>query len=120
MDNNTNIQELKNKVKSFCDARDWNQFHNAKELAIALSIEASELLEHFRWKTKEEVKKSLENPEKREEISDEMADCLYFVIRIAQMNNIDLSEALERKLEKNNKKYPVEKAKGSNKKYTEL
>jgi len=119
-DNKTTIHELKEKVRRFCEVRDWDQFHDIKELAIALSIEASELLEHFRWKTKEEVKKALENSEKREEISDEMADCLYFIIRMAQMNNIDLSEALERKLEKNNKRYPVEKAKGSSKKYTEF
>lgn len=119
-DKETSIEDLKARVKEFCDARDWDQFHDAKELAIALSIEASELLEHFRWKTKEEVKKTLENLEKKEEISDEMADVLYFLIRIAQMNNLDLSEALERKLEKNNKKYPVEKFKGSAKKYNEI
>lgn len=120
MDSETNIQELKDKIKAFCDARDWDQFHNAKELAIALSIESSELLEHFRWKTPKEIEELLNNPIKKEEISDEMADCLYFIIRMAQMNKIDLSEALERKLEKNDKKYPVEKAKGSNKKYNEL
>lgn len=102
-DNKTTINDLKAKIKEFCDVRDWDQFHDPKELAIALSIEASELLEHFRWKTKEEVKNALENPEKREKIEDEMADVLYFVLRMAQMNNIDISEALERKLEKNKK-----------------
>lgn len=115
----TNIQELKDKVRDFCDARDWDQFHDPKELAIALSIEASELLEHFRWKNKEEVKKIWEDSQKKEDIEDEMADILYFLLRIAQMNNIDLSEALDRKMKKNENKYPVEKFKGSSKKYNE-
>jgi len=119
MDSTTTIKQLKEKIKSFCEARDWDQFHDAKELAIALSIEASELLEHFRWKSKEEVKKIWENPQKKEDIEDEMADILYFLLRIAQMNNIDLSDALIRKMEKNDKKYPVDKFKGSSKKYNE-
>jgi NTP pyrophosphatase (non-canonical NTP hydrolase) len=120
MDKEVNIHELNEKVKKFCDDRDWDQFHDAKELAIALNIESSELLEHFRWKKPEEVKAVLADPKKKEEVEDEMADVLYFLIRIAQMNHIDLSEALDRKLEKNNKKYPVDKFKGSNKKYNEI
>ena len=119
-DNETSIHELKEKIKSFCEARDWDQFHNAKDLAIALSIEASELLEHFRWKNEQEVGALFEIPEKREKIEDEMADVLYFLVRLSQMYNIDLSESLNRKMEKNNKNYPVEKSKGSNKKYSEL
>ena len=119
-DSETNLHEFKEKIKKFCEARDWDRFHNAKELAIALSIEASELLEIFIWKSPEEVKKLFEEPKKKEDIGDEMADILYFLTRIAQMYDIDLSEALDRKLEKNDKKYPVEKAKGSNKKYNEL
>lgn len=120
MDNKTNINELKAQVKKFCDDRDWDQFHNAKELAIAMNIESSELLEHFRWKNPEEVAALLKNPQKKEEIQDEMADVLYFLLRIAQMNDIDLSDALENKLHKNNQKYPVEKFKGSHKKYNEI
>ena len=119
MDNQTNINELKEKVKKFCDDRDWDQFHNAKELAIALNIESSELLEHFRWKSPEEVEELFKNPKKKEEIQDEMADVLYFLVRMAQMNNIDLYESFDSKLQKNNQKYPVEKAKGSHKKYNE-
>jgi len=120
MDNKTNINELKEKVKKFCDDRDWSQFHNAKELAIAMNIESSELLEHFIWKKPEEVEAVLKDPKKKEEIQDEMADVLYYLLRIAEMNNIDLSEALENKIHKNNQKYPVEKSKGSHKKYTEF
>ena len=112
--------ELKEKVKEFCDERDWDQFHNAKELAIALSIEASELLEIFRWKTDKEVQELFLNEKKKEDIQDEMADILYFLVRIAQMYDIDLSEALDKKMEKNELKYPVEKAKGSSKKYNEF
>jgi NTP pyrophosphatase (non-canonical NTP hydrolase) len=119
-DHETKIHELKEKIKEFCDKRDWDQFHNAKELAIALSIEASELLEIFRWKNPEEVKSLFEDPKKKEDIEDEMADILYFLVRIAQRYDLDLSEALDRKMEKNEKKYPVDKAKGSNKKYNEL
>lgn len=119
-DQERKIHELKELIKKFCEDRDWDQFHNAKDLAIALSIEASELLEIFRWKSREEVKELFENEKKKEDISDEMADVLYFLIRLAQRYDIDLSEALERKMEKNKEKYPIDKAKGSNKKYTEF
>jgi NTP pyrophosphatase (non-canonical NTP hydrolase) len=119
-DNERKIYELKEKIKEFCEARDWDQFHNAKELAIALSIEASELLEIFRWKTPEEVQALFKNEKKKEDIEDEMADILYFLVRIAQRYDLDLSEALDRKMEKNEKKYPIDKAKGSNKKYNEF
>ena len=118
-DTERKIHELKEKIKEFCDARDWDQFHNAKELAIALSIEASELLEIFRWKTHEEVDELFKDEKKKEDIEDEMADILYFLVRIAQKYDLDLSESLDRKMEKNNNKYPVEKAKGSHKKYNE-
>lgn len=119
-DSDTKINELKEKIKDFCEKRDWDQYHGAKDLATALIIEAAELLEHFRWKSEKEVKELFENPEKKEHIEDEMADVLYFLVRLAQKYNIDLSEALERKIEKNEKKYPVDKFKGSNKKYNEL
>ena len=120
MDNDITIERLKNKVKEFCEKRDWDQFHNAKDLAIGISTEASELLEHFRWKNENEVKEIMEDKQKKEEIEHELVDVLYFVLRFAQKNNIDLSDSLERKMNINNNKYPVEKSKGSNKKYTEL
>jgi len=119
-DKEKNIHGMKEKVKEFCDARDWDQFHNAKELAIALSIEVSELLEIFRWKTPQEVEDLFKNEKKKEDIQDEMADVLYFLVRIAQIYDIDLTDALDKKMEKNEQKYPVEKAKGSNKKYNEF
>jgi len=120
MDSETNIQELKEKVKVFCEKRDWDQYHPPKELATALIIEAAELLEHFRWKSEDESKIILEDNKKRKEVEDELADVFYFVLRIAQKYDIDLTKALERKMEENTKKYPVEKFKGSNKKYNEF
>lgn len=117
MDEKTTISELKLKVKEFIDKRDWGKFHDVKELSLALSVEASELLEHFRWLKDEEITKKLN--EKREDIEDELADITYFVLRIAEMNDIDLTKAIERKLNKNNDKYPINKVKGKNKKYDE-
>lgn len=120
MDDEVTVGELKSIVRKFCEERDWNQFHNAKDLIIALSIETSELLEIFRWKSLEEVEQLFLNDEKREEIEDEMADVFYFLLRTAQRYEIDLSRSLKRKMNKNEIKYPVEKAKGSNKKYNEF
>ena len=120
MDHQTNIQELKEKIKTFCDERDWDQYHNAKELTIGIVTEASELLQHFRFKSEKQVDEMFQNPSKRQEISEEMADVLYFIIRLSQRYNIDLTTELNKKLEKNAEKYPIEKAKGSNKKYNEI
>lgn len=118
MDRKTTIEELKEMVKEFCEARDWNQFHNPKDLAIGISTEANELLQIFRFKSEEDMRQ-LMSSERKDEIEEELADVFYFVLRFAQMNNIDLSQAVKNKIDKNNKKYPVEKAKGCNKKYNE-
>lgn len=119
MDQKTSIHELKEKVKQFCEERDWDQFHNAKDLAIGISTEASELLQHFRFKSEKEVNEMFENELKRKELTEEMADVLYFLVRLAQMYNVDLTTELDNKMKKNNEKYPVERVKGCNKKYTE-
>ena len=120
MDNKTTIQELKLRVKKHCEDRDWDQFHNAKELAIALSLESAEVLDLFRYKSTEEVEKMLKVPEKKLELSEELADVLYLVFRISQLYDIDLSSEFNKKMAKNELKYPVELAKGKNNKYTEL
>ena len=120
MDTVTNIHELKESIRKFCEERDWDQFHGAKELATALIIESAELLEHFRWKTREEVEALFEDEKKREEISDEIADVIYFLLRIAQRYDIDITKALESKLKKNEEKYPITKFRGSSKKYNEV
>ena len=117
MENKT-INELMKQVQEFCEARDWDQFHNPKDLAIGLSTESNELLDIFRFKTEEQMNKIM-NSSKREHVEEEIADVFFFVLRFAQMNNINLSEVLAKKIAKNNEKYPVEKAKGSNSKYNE-
>ena len=120
MDHQTNINDLKEKIKKFCEDRDWDQFHNAKELAIGIVTEASELLQHFRFKSEKQVEKMFKDPSKRQEISEEVADVLYFLMRLSQKYDIDLTTELNKKIQKNEQKYPIEKSKGSNKKYDEL
>jgi len=119
MDDKTNIKQLKEMVKAFCEERDWDQYHNAKDLAIGIITEASELLEHFRFKSGTEVDDLFKEKFKKDEISEELADVLFFILRFAEKYHIDLSDELKKKLDKNVQKYPIEKAKGSNKKYTE-
>jgi NTP pyrophosphatase (non-canonical NTP hydrolase) len=119
-DEKIKISELKTHLQKFCEAREWDQFHNPKELAIGLITEASELLEHFRFQSEEQVKLMLKNPESRLKIADELADTFFFVLRFAQLHGFDLADAYFAKMERNEKKYPVEKARGSNKKYTDL
>ena len=120
MDAKCQIQDLKQKIRAFCEARDWDQYHNPKDIAIGLITESAELLEHFRFKSDKEMEEMFKNPEKKLAISEELADAFYFILRLAQKYNIDLSDATEKKMAKNEQKYPVEKAKGSNKKYNEL
>ena len=120
MDKDTRIQDIKDRIKKYCEDRDWDQFHNPKELAIGVITEASEVLEHFRFKSEEEMEQFFKDPKKREDIEDEMADVLYFLFRLAQKYDVDLSEAFKRKMNKNERRYPVEKFKGSNKKYNEI
>ncbi len=114
------IEELASLVKCFCEARDWDQFHGPKDLAIGVITEASELLEHFRFLSDEQAMALLNNSSLKEEIEDELADVFFFLLRFSQRFDVDLGQALTRKLEKSEKKYPVDKAKGSNKKYTML
>jgi len=119
MDSRTNIQELKDKIQKFCEDREWDQFHSAKDLAIGVSTEASELLEHFRFKSEKEVEEMLSNPDKKAKIGEEMADVMIFLTRLAQKYNFNLAESFDKKLAKSGSQYPVDLVKGSNKKYTE-
>lgn len=120
MDNTSTIWSCMELVKNFCDDRDWAQFHNPKDLAIGISTEAGELLEHFRFKSEAECQDLMSDLKRREEIEEELADVFYFVLRFAQRNDIDLGAALANKVALDGKKYPVEKAKGQNKKYSEF
>lgn len=110
---------LTNLVKTFCEERDWDQFHNPKDLAIGISTEAAELLDLFRFKNEQEVANKFNDPIQVQRVNEEIADVLFFILRFAQMNKIDLEQSLKNKIEKNAKKYPVESSKGSNKKYNE-
>ena len=116
----TSIETLQNIVKSFCEARDWDQFHNPKDLAIGISTEATELLELFRFKSNEEITLLIADPKFKEKLNDEIADVFFFILRFCQMNQIDLENSFHKKIVKNTEKYPVEKSKGSNKKYDQL
>ncbi|MFK7827460.1 MAG: nucleotide pyrophosphohydrolase [Oligoflexales bacterium] len=120
MDSSTSVEQLKDLVKKFCSERDWDQFHTAKDLAIGLITEASEVLEHFRFQSESDVKELFASPARKEQIEDELADTLFFILRFGERYNIDLATVMARKLEKNALKYPVEKCRGLNKKYTEL
>lgn len=119
-DSDVTILDAERMVQDFCEARDWDQFHNPKELAIGMVTESSELLELFRFKDSEQTRSLFSDPQKAEHIREELADVLFFTLRFAQMNDIDLSEALKDKIAKNDRKYPVEKSRGSNLKYDEL
>ena len=109
------MSEIKNtihKLLEFRDNRDWEQFHNSKDLALAISIEASELLELFLWKDNEDVN--------LDRLKEELADILSFCLLLANKHNLDINEIVSEKIIKNDKKYPVSKSKGTAKKYTEL
>jgi len=120
MDDRTTIEELKKLIVKFRDERDWKKYHKPKDLAISINIEAAELLEHFQWKTDEEISEILKNREKFDNISEELADIIDYCLSFSDVMKIDISDVLKKKIEKNNKKYPVEKVKGNYKKYNEL
>lgn len=112
---NDDILELITKINKFRDDRNWRQFHNPKDLAISLNLEASELLENFQWKDSQEALDiNFDN------IKDELADVLIYSLMLASDLNIDVAQIINNKIEKNNKKYPVEKSKDHKEKYTEL
>lgn len=111
----TDLAEL---LRIFADERDWEQFHSPKNLVMALSVEAAELMEHFQWMTEGESAKP--TPEKLQQIQEEIGDVLIYLTRFADRLGIDPLDAAYKKLEINRQKYSVEKARGSAKKYTEL
>lgn len=112
------LQQLTQRIIAFRDARDWKQFHTPKDMAISLSLEAAEVLEHFQWKNAAEMESYVQTH--RTKIGEELADTLYCVLLLSYDLGIDVLQALDEKLQKNEAKYPVEKAKGKHTKYTEL
>jgi len=112
------IDELTAEIRAFRDARDWKQFHNPKELAVAITAEAGELLQHFVWQNPEQSDRRVE--ERRAEIASEIADVAILLFELANNSGIDVAAAIREKLARNEERYPVDKARGSNAKYNEL
>lgn len=113
-----NIEELTESLIEFRDARDWKQFHNPKDVALSMVLEAGEVMEHFQWKNKEEIEQYVKTH--KDDIAEELADVFNWVLVLSHDLDIDILEASQKKIEKNAIKYPIEKAKGIHKKYTEL
>ena len=114
----TSMESLTREICAFRDARDWRQFHNPKELAVAITAEAGELLQHFVWQSAEQSEQRVND--RRSEIESEMADVAILLLELADNCGINLTEAIRAKLARNEERYPVAKARGSNKKYNEL
>ena len=114
------MHEMAEEVRIFRDERNWNQFHNVLDLAIAMNIECSEVLEHLRFKSREEAMEYLKDEEKMKQFSHELADVFIFMLAICNSAGIDLEKAYDEKLKIIRERYPVEKAYGKKDKYTEL
>ncbi|HYF33653.1 MAG TPA: nucleotide pyrophosphohydrolase [Prosthecobacter sp.] len=112
------IEALTQRICAFRDARDWRQFHNPKDLAVAITAEAGELLQHFVWKTPQQAEQV--TIDKRAAITDEIADVAILLFELAHNLNIPLAEAMQAKLDRNELRYPADKARGNNLKYNEL
>ena len=112
-----NLQELKSRLHAFAEERDWDQFHSPKNLAMALIVEAGELVERFQWLSEEESQDLSDSALK--EVAKEIADIQIYLVRLADKLNIDILAAAEAKLEENDRKYPASRVKGSSKKYSE-
>ncbi len=111
MDNTTTVQDLKTVVEDFVEERDWAQFHSPKNLSMALAVEASELMDLFKWKTVEEAQEEMKD-KLLEDATDELADIMIYSIAFANRNGIDIAKAVTSKTEKNKAKYPADKFKG--------
>jgi len=114
-----NIKKIQKQLSDFADERDWNQFHNPKNLAMALSVEASELVEIFQWLTPEQAEEIMSTNES-EHVKEEIADVMIYLIRLADKLNVDLEDAVADKIIKNGEKYPIDTSKGSTTKRTTL
>ena len=111
------MKELRDTIRDFNNQRDWEQFHSPKNLAMALTVEASELLEHFQWLTQEQSRNL--SSIKKEKISEEIGDILIYLVNLADKLDIDPLQAAKNKVKKNQKKYPVDKSRGKSLKYNE-
>ena len=112
------VNEIIKRITNFRDARDWKKFHNPKDVSLSLVLEAGEVMEHFQWKNKEEIEKYIKT--NKDDIGEELADVLYWILLMGHDLDIDVFDALDKKIKKNEEKYPVEKAKGKHTKYDKL
>lgn len=112
------LVSLTKRIVDFRNAREWKQFHNPKDLSLSLVLEATEVMEHFQWKSKEEMEKYVVT--NKEDISNELADVLYWVLLMSSDLNIDVAGSLNKKMKINEAKYPVSKARGKHTKYNKL
>lgn len=115
-----NIEKINSIVSKFIEDRDWDQFHSIKNLTMALSVETSELVEIFQWLKESDSNNVAQDPKMKEKVQEEIADIFIYLMRIAIKSEIDIEEVVLEKIQKNSLKYPVEKSKGSSKKYTEI
>jgi dCTP diphosphatase len=116
--NLTELEDLREQMRQFAQDRDWDQFHSPKNLAMALAVEAAELLENFQWLTEEQSRRL--DPKAQAAVRSEIADVLLYLVRLGDQLGIDPVAAAQRKIVENAQKYPVEKSRGNRKKYTEL
>ena len=118
--NHATLRSLTERLIAFRDARDWRQFHSLKDLIVSLNLEAAELLELTQWKSIEDVEQMAESVSGRTRLAEECADVLLYLLLIAERADLDLAEAARTKIEMNERKYPVEKARGNAIKYSDL
>jgi len=114
------ISLLKRMVKDFVEERNWGKYHNSKDIAISIALEAAELMELFQWKGQHEVLEMLKDPDKLVRVKEELADIMILCLNMANVLDVDVSQAIAEKIDKNKAKYPVELVKGNYRKYTEL
>ncbi|MDQ8194067.1 nucleotide pyrophosphohydrolase [Coraliomargarita sp. SDUM461004] len=119
-DADTPLQAVKDRVLAFARERDWEQFHSPKNLSMAIAAEAAELMEHFLWQGLEASRSDVQTDQIRAKVEEELADVLIYAIEFANVAGLDISEIIDKKMQRNAEKYPVAKAKGRSVKYTEL
>lgn len=114
----TTVAEMRQWIRDFTDARDWARFHHPKDLGVALAIEVGEVLEHFRYRSNEEIAAALADPAVRREVGHEIADCMWMLLRLADVVGVDPAAALREKMDLADKKYPADLVRGRADKYT--
>jgi NTP pyrophosphatase (non-canonical NTP hydrolase) len=119
-DPTTTFADVREAIRSFVRARDWEQFHSPKNLSMALAAEAAELMEHFLWQDSAASQQALLDPVKARAVRDELADIIIYCLEFANIAGIDVCDAIRAKMAENDRKYPVDKARGNARKYTEL